>query len=428
VQKLKVDKNSMLLYVATDRSWLGENRLENQVEEIIKSGASFIQLREKELSFNEFVSVGKKIMKITSENNIPFVINDNIEVALALDADGVHVGQSDMHAKDVRALIGKDKILGVSAQTVEQALLAEKHGADYLGVGAVFSTSTKNDADNVSFETLKAICNAVSIPVVAIGGISENNIMELKGTGIDGVAVISAIFAKPDVSAATKELLALAKEMVGVKRKGLIFDLDGTLLDSMAVWDNLGEEYLTGKGVKNIPQNLKEILKPKSLLEAAEYFIENINLNLPHEQIVDEINLMIEEKYKFHFNAKDGVLDFLENNKHLKMCIATATDKHLVEHALKRLEIDQYFDFIITSREVGNGKQQSPDIFINAAEKLGLAIDEVVVFEDALHAIITAKSAGFYTVGVYESAFEDDHEEIKQIADSFIDNLNNFEF
>jgi thiamine-phosphate pyrophosphorylase len=426
VQKLKVDKNSMLLYVVTDRSWLGENRLENQVEEIIKSGASFIQLREKELSFNEFVSVGKKIMKITAENNVPFVINDNIEVALALNADGVHVGQSDMHAKNVRALIGEDKILGVSVQTVEQALLAEEHGADYLGVGAVFSTSTKNDADDISFETLQAICNVASIPVVAIGGISEKNIMELKGTGIDGVAVVSAIFAKPDVAAATKELRDLAKELVGLKRKGFIFDLDGTLLDSMAAWDNVGEEYLTQKGVKDIPQNIRELLKPKSLWEAAEYFIENMNLNLPPEQIVDEINLLIEEKYKFHFNAKDGVLDFLEANKHIKMCIATATDKPLVEHALKRLEIDHYFDFIITSTEVGNSKQ-SPDIFINAAEKLGLAVDEVVVFEDALHAIVTAKSAGFYTVGVYETAFENESEEIRLMADIFIDNLNNFE-
>ncbi|HWQ72255.1 MAG TPA: thiamine phosphate synthase [Desulfitobacteriaceae bacterium] len=423
---MKVDKNSLLLYVVTDRSWLGENLLEAQVEEIIQAGASLIQLREKELSFNEFVRVGKKIKEITGENKIPFIINDNIEVALALDADGVHVGQSDMNARNVRALIGEDKILGVSVRTVEQALLAIEHGADYLGVGAVFSTSTKNDAEDVAFETLRAICDAVSIPVVAIGGINEKNIMELKGTGIDGVAVVSAIFAKPDVGAATRELLARAKEMVGVNKKGFIFDLDGTLLDSMTVWDNLAEEYLSGKGVQNIPLNLKEILKPKTLLEAAEYFIENININLPPEQIVEEINLMIEEKYKFHFNAKEGVLDFLENNKHLKMCVATATDKHLVEHALKRLEIDEYFDFIITSREVGNGKQ-NPDIFLNAAEKLGLAIDEVVVFEDALHAIVTAKSAGFYTVGVYETAFANDHEEIKQIADCFIDNLNSFE-
>jgi thiamine-phosphate diphosphorylase len=416
----------MLLYVVTDRSWLGKNRLEDQVEEVIKAGASFIQLREKELSFNEFVNIGKKIKEITGEKNIPFVINDDIEVALAIDADGVHVGQSDMHATDVRALLGEDKILGVSVQTIEQALLAEKHGADYLGVGAVFSTATKTDAQEVSFETLQAICQAVNIPVVAIGGISEKNISELKGTGIDGVAVVSAIFSKHDVAAATKELQALAKEMIGEKRKGFIFDLDGTLLDSMAAWDNLGEEYLLSKGVKDLPQDIKEILKPKSLLEAAEYFIEEINLNMPPEQIIDEINQMIEDKYKFHFEAKEGVIDFLENNKHIKMCIATATDKLLVEHALKRLEIDHYFEFIITSTEVGNSKQ-NPDIFIHAAEKLGLAIDEVVVFEDALHAIVTAKSAGFYTVGVHETAFENEREEIMQIADCFLHSLNDFE-
>ncbi|MGE5629605.1 MAG: thiamine phosphate synthase [Caulobacteraceae bacterium] len=211
---MKADKNSLLLYAVTDRTWLGKNRLENQVEEIIKSGATFIQLREKNLGFDEFVAEGKKIREIADKYRVPFVVNDNIEVAIAVNADGVHVGQSDMNAVDVRALIGNDKILGVSAQTVEQALLAEKQGADYLGVGAVFSTSTKDDADSVSLETLKAICGAVSIPVVAIGGINEKNIMLLKGTGIDGVAVISAIFAKPDVSEATEKLLVLSKEMI----------------------------------------------------------------------------------------------------------------------------------------------------------------------------------------------------------------------
>ncbi len=211
---MKLDKSTMLLYVVTDRSWLGEHKLEEQVEETIKAGATFVQLREKELDYDSFVEEGIKIKRVTDRYQIPFVINDNIEVALAIDADGIHVGQSDMNAKDVRSLIGPDKILGVSAQTVEQALLAERQGADYIGVGAVFSTSTKNDADDVSFDTLKSICEAVSIPVVAIGGINEHNILQLKGTKVDGVAVISAIFAKPDLGKATMELLELSKEMV----------------------------------------------------------------------------------------------------------------------------------------------------------------------------------------------------------------------
>jgi len=208
---LKVDKKSMLLYVVTDRTWLNGNSLSSQVEEVIKAGATFIQLREKNLSFDEFVEKAEEIKKVTDKYQVPFVINDDIQVALKVNADGVHVGQKDMNAHDVRSLIGPDKILGVSAQTVEQAVQAEANGADYLGVGAVFNTSTKLDASSVSYETLQEICRNVSIPVVAIGGIDENNISKLKGSGIDGVAVVSAIFARQDVGKATAALINLAK-------------------------------------------------------------------------------------------------------------------------------------------------------------------------------------------------------------------------
>ena len=203
----------MLLYAVTDRTWLGASSLFEQVEASIKAGVTFVQLREKELSFEEFTAEAVKMKAITDKYNIPFVINDNIQVALACGADGIHVGQSDMQANDVRAIIGNDKILGVSVQTVEQAVLAEKNGADYLGVGAVFSTSTKLDADSVSFDTLKKICSSVSIPVVAIGGINRENVLKLKGSGVDGIAVISAIFAQPDIYSAAKELYKLSKAM-----------------------------------------------------------------------------------------------------------------------------------------------------------------------------------------------------------------------
>lgn len=205
----------MLLYAVTDRTWLGENRLEDQVEKILKAGATFLQLREKKLGYTEFLAEAKRMKQIAVRYQIPFVIDDNVDVAIASDADGVHVGQSDRSAPEVRERIGRNKILGVSVQTVEQAILAEKQGADYLGVGAVFSTSTKSDADDVPLGTLRKICEAVSIPVVAIGGINEKNILQLKGSGIDGVAVISAIFANPDVAAATRAMLALSKEIAG---------------------------------------------------------------------------------------------------------------------------------------------------------------------------------------------------------------------
>lgn len=204
----------MLLYVVTDRSWLGKNRLEDQVEDILRAGATFLQIREKELDGAAFLEEARKLKGIAARYNVPFVVNDNVEVALAADTDGVHVGQEDQNAAEVRRCIGPDKILGVSAQTVEQALLAQSQGADYIGVGAVFSTSTKSDAVEVPYDTLRAICAAVSIPVVAIGGIHAGNILALKGSGVNGVAVISAIFAAKDPAAATQNLLALAKEMV----------------------------------------------------------------------------------------------------------------------------------------------------------------------------------------------------------------------
>lgn len=208
-----LNKSDLLLYAVTDRSWLGGHTLYQDVEAAIKGGATFIQLREKKLDEEHFLEEAKEIKELCKKYRVPFVINDNVDIALAMDADGVHVGQSDMEAGMVREKLGPDKIIGVSAQTVEQAILAEQKGADYLGVGAVFPTGSKDDAVEVSHDTLKAICEAVQIPVIAIGGISTGNVMELSGSGICGIAVISAIFAKPDIETAAKELRKQTEKM-----------------------------------------------------------------------------------------------------------------------------------------------------------------------------------------------------------------------
>lgn len=212
---MKLDKNSLLLYAVTDRHWLKpEERLVDVVEQAIKGGATFIQLREKNLNEQSFLEEAVELKTLCAKYHVPFVINDNVEIALKIDADGVHVGQSDMETLDVRAKLGPNKIIGVSAQTAEQAILAQQHGADYLGVGAVFPTESKDDADDVSHETLKAICEAVDIPVIAIGGITYENVEQLSGNGLSGIAVISAIFGQEDIKEATTQLKLKTEIMV----------------------------------------------------------------------------------------------------------------------------------------------------------------------------------------------------------------------
>ena len=211
---INCSKKELMLYAVTDRHWLGDETLYDQVKKALDGGATFVQLREKKLDREDFLAEALEIQKLCREYGVPFVINDEVSIAKDIDADGVHVGQSDMEAVDVRKVLGPDKILGVSAQTVEQAITAEKHGADYLGVGAVFATGSKDDADDVSHETLKAICEAVSIPVIAIGGITKDNVSELAGSGICGVAVISAIFGQNDIKKATEDLKASVEKML----------------------------------------------------------------------------------------------------------------------------------------------------------------------------------------------------------------------
>lgn len=212
---MNVSKEDLLLYAVTDRYWLNGRTLKEVVKESLDGGVTFLQLREKTLEEDKFLEEAKELQALCREYKVPFIVNDNVDIAVSMDADGVHVGQSDMEAMDVRRMVGPDKIVGVSAQTVEQAVLAEKNGADYLGVGAVFTTGSKADADDVPIDTLKKICEAVSIPVVAIGGITQENVTELKDSGICGVAVISAIYAQKDIRKASEQLKDAVKKVVG---------------------------------------------------------------------------------------------------------------------------------------------------------------------------------------------------------------------
>ncbi len=200
-------RRAMELYAVTDRRWLKPGQtLTEAVWEALKGGATFVQLREKEMDAAGIEAEAGELKQLCGEFGVPFVIDDAVDIAVRAGADGVHVGQEDMEAGRARTLLGRDAIVGVSAETVEEAVLAEKNGADYLGVGAVFPTGSKDDAIPVGFDTLRNICEAVSIPVIAIGGITKDNVRKLRGTGIAGIAVISAIFAQPDIRKAAEEL------------------------------------------------------------------------------------------------------------------------------------------------------------------------------------------------------------------------------
>lgn len=199
------------LYLVTDRDVLKGKNLIDSIEKSIKGGVTIVQLREKNVGSLEFYKLALKVKEVTDRYCVPLIINDRIDIALAVDAAGVHIGQSDIPAEVARKIIGDKKILGVSTATLEEAVLAEKQGADYLGIGAVFQTDTKKDARNVSIHLLREIKNAINIPVVAIGGINEKNIHQLKDTGIDGVAIVSAILGKDHEECASRELLSIFK-------------------------------------------------------------------------------------------------------------------------------------------------------------------------------------------------------------------------
>ena len=213
---MKCDKKTMLLYAVTDRAWVGKQSLCEQVEAALKGGVTCVQLREKNLNEEIFLEEALEISDLCRQHGVPFIINDHIEIAVKCHADGIHIGQKDMDAAQVRHLVDSNMMIGVSVHSVEEALEAVKNGADYLGTGAVFSTATKKDVTALSRETLLDICAAVDIPVVAIGGIDKSNISQLAGTGVNGVALVSAIFAADDIERECRLLRRMAEGMVNV--------------------------------------------------------------------------------------------------------------------------------------------------------------------------------------------------------------------
>ena len=393
-------KSSLLLYAVTDRYWLNGRKLKDDVEKAILGGATMIQLREKNLSTEDFIKEALEVKEVCKKYDIPLIINDSLEVFLKVDADGIHVGQNDLSADIVRKKIGPNKILGVSAETVSEAILAEKMGADYLGVGTIFSTSTKLDAINVSKDELARISYNVNIPVVAIGGISLDNIKELKNTMIAGISVVSAIFKEKDITKATKNLLNEVKKLFfnPDDYKLFIVDYDGTLLNSLPMWDDIASRYVKSKNIEP-EKDLDKIVKLQTNDETAVYLSKKYFNNIDPKKLIIDIDSFIEKEY-LNIKINKGAKELLNNIKDKgKVVLFSATSKSLIEKSLKINNIDDIFMDLYTSTNFNFTKTDGTG-FLKILENEGYKLEDTIVIEDATHAILGAKSKGFNVLSI----------------------------
>lgn len=425
------DRKKFRLYAVTDSRQLHGRSLPQAVEEVIKGGATMIQLREKDAKDSRLLKLAGDVLSVTDRYAVPLIINDRPDIALQCGAAGVHIGQQDGSVRQIRRMIGEEKILGVSAHTKEEAVRAEQDGADYLGVGAVFPTSTKQNTVSLSPETLREICRAVKIPVVAIGGIRADNIGSLCGTGIDGAAVVSALFASENPKKAAEQLTASLNaagigEVFSLSSRsvsGAIFDVDGTILDSMEMWRTTGSRFLRKCGVTP-PPDIDRLMFQITLEEGASLFGEKFGIEGTPEEIKARVLQMVRDDYRYRLSCKPGVVDVIRElySAGIPLCVATATDRELILPAFERLGLLPFFREILTCSELGVSKR-SPDIYLRAAERLGTPPEKTLVFEDVLHAVRSAASVGFPVVAIYDKNAEPEKETIRTIASLYLDSF-----
>lgn len=367
-----------------------------EVRTAFEAGITFFQLREKELSHEAFLAKARAIRAFCPAE-VPFIINDDIDIALAADADGVHIGPKDGSVAEARKRLGPGKILGVSARSVSQALDAEAAGADYLGVGAVFPTSTKNDAKPLARETLRAICASVRIPVVAIGGITAENLGALAGTGVKGVAVVSAVFGNGAVADAVRRLSDETRKMVAVapeRRVGAIIDLDGVVLDSLGVWKEIDSRYLADLGLADRPEVVYRMNHASTLMDAAVYLHDECGVAKDAGTICREFKDLLRSYYHDTLLLLPGAREALERFRRegIRTALVTASPEEFVMPALRRNHADQYFDHFFFDTE-----KTDRSVFPHVIETMGTGIPETTVYDDLDRIRDTAEALGFAT-------------------------------
>lgn len=421
--------DKLRVYAVTERKITGDGSFRDLIsaaEAAARGGATMIQLREKNADTEELTMHAQALVNVLRKYGVPVIVDDNPQAAIDAGAAGVHIGQNDMDPSDARAAIGPDKILGVTAHSAEEAEAAEKAGADYIGAGAVFHTSSKTDAMPLSREELKLICSAVHIPVVAIGGVNQENIGQLAGTGIAGAAAISAIFGRENTTEAAARMADAVHRALGSdKFKAAIFDYDGTVLDSMPMWESVPSRFAEILGHEAEP-GLDERVKYMTLEESAAKFRE-YGAKGTDSEIVDQIMDMVWYSYKNELEIKPGIIDVFEEfrSRGIKMAVATQTPSRMIRSANKRLGIDKYFDGIFSCDDWATTKH-FPDIYYIAAASLGAAPCETLVFEDMIYAGETAENAGFTVVGIYDESSAKDRAAIESYSRIYLDSYHDW--
>ena len=419
---VKVKAEDMQLYAVTDTQWLNGRDFLEVIESVLANGATFLQLREKNATHEEIVAKAKAIKPIAKKYGVPFVIDDDIYAAKEADVDGVHIGQNDASYEKAREVLGEGKIIGMTVKTRQQAENAIRLGADYVGMGAVFHTSTKKDAKDMSRETLLELAGMMEdIPVVAIGGISYDNCDYLKDTGVDGIAVVSAIFASDDCALATRKLFVKTRELFG-KKRNIIMDMDGTLADSMPFWKNSAREYAILRGA-DIPDNFDEITGVMDLNDYAEYVKNVLGIDTNLEQITEAAVEIMNKHYEKDIPAKDGMTELVtrEYEAGSRLVVFTASDRRSVEILLSHLGIRECFYDIYTVYDVGL-KKSDKNSYLKVAELAGMKdTSQVWVYEDILRGVKAAKEAGLNVCAVYDEDSAGDWEDIKELADKTLE-------
>lgn len=382
------------IYYVTDDELLHENYdLYKSVEHAIIGGATVIQLREKKTNTRDFLQKAVKLKEICDRYDIPLIINDRIDIALAIGCVGVHLGQDDMPISIARKILGDEKIIGISTGSVSESIDAMRDGADYIGVGAMYSTNTKTDANITTIDELKNIRQQVSIPIVVIGGINEKTIPDFKDIYIDGLAVVSAISLSSNHIDATRNLKQLFYK--NTKIKSAIFDIDGTLTQTIGIWDEVIEKLQQKRGFRYTDSDLK-MLWNMGFDKTAEYTVKKFSLDITRERFFEDIKeISIKEYEKADLVLNKGVKEILEKMKKngIKLAVCTSLSKTQYEIVLKKVGIIDYFDVIMSSQDEKIEKSDSK-IYAKIAEKTGVSARNTIVFDDDKNSAYGVKNAG----------------------------------